>query len=82
MSKVARWNEYCNDDELEVELFKHEVQHQNKEYEVPEESYWIPHPRTGIYYPKGHEWVMKDVPDGAATFANNYWLRNSDTHGV
>lgn len=23
---------------------------------------WVPHERTGIYYPKGHEKVMEDVP--------------------
>ncbi|KAJ4820147.1 F-box/RNI superfamily protein [Rhynchospora pubera] len=39
---------------------------------------WIPHPRTGIYYPEGHEWVMEDVPNGASSFAVNYWLRSSE----
>uniref|UniRef100_A0A7N0VBD9 Uncharacterized protein n=1 Tax=Kalanchoe fedtschenkoi TaxID=63787 RepID=A0A7N0VBD9_KALFE len=41
-------------------------------------SNWVPHPRTGIYFPKGHEWVMEGVPDGAATFEGHepYWLRN------
>ncbi|KAM0023658.1 hypothetical protein Hdeb2414_s0023g00641841 [Helianthus debilis subsp. tardiflorus] len=43
-----------------------------------DEGFWIPHPRTGIHYPKGHEWVMKDVPNGAATFDYSYWLRNGD----
>ena len=23
---------------------------------------WVPHERTGIYYPKGHEKVFDDVP--------------------
>ncbi|OVA17067.1 hypothetical protein BVC80_9047g17 [Macleaya cordata] len=41
-------------------------------------SWWIPHPRTGIYYPKGHEWVMEDLPDGAASFRQTYWLRNAE----
>ncbi|GMN20105.1 hypothetical protein TIFTF001_047041 [Ficus carica] len=26
---------------------------------------WVPHERTGIYYPKGHEKVMEDVPPKA-----------------
>ncbi|XP_057428370.1 uncharacterized protein LOC130721585 [Lotus japonicus] len=42
---------------------------------------WVPHPRTGIYYPKGHECVMEDVPEGAARFTHTYWFRNVD-HGV
>ncbi|KAF7811060.1 Late embryogenesis abundant protein [Senna tora] len=41
-------------------------------------SCWIPHPKTGIYFPKGHEWVMNDVPEGAATFTQTCWFRNDD----
>lgn len=41
-------------------------------------SSWVPHPRTGIYYPTGHEWVMDDVPDGAALLVESHWLRNID----
>ncbi|KAL2512095.1 hypothetical protein Adt_17695 [Abeliophyllum distichum] len=37
---------------------------------------WLPHPRTGIYFPKGHESVMDDVPTDAACFDRTYWLRN------
>jgi len=37
---------------------------------------WVPHPRTGIYFPVGHEWVMEDVPDGAATFSETCYFRN------
>lgn len=29
-------------------------------------SNWVPHEKTGIYYPKGHEKVLQDVPPGAA----------------
>ncbi|MQL82371.1 hypothetical protein Taro_014856, partial [Colocasia esculenta] len=43
-----------------------------------ERSLWVPHARIDIYYPKGHEWVMEDVPDGAATFQQTYWLRNQE----
>ncbi|KAF9665957.1 hypothetical protein SADUNF_Sadunf16G0179100 [Salix dunnii] len=39
---------------------------------------WLPHPRTGIYVPKGHERVMDDVPENAASFSQTYWLRNVD----
>ncbi|GJX80548.1 hypothetical protein Tco_0328697 [Tanacetum coccineum] len=35
-----------------------------------------------IFYLKGHEWVMNEVPDGAAIFAFSYWLRNSDMYRV
>lgn len=42
-------------------------------------SSWVPDPRTGIYIPKGHEWVMDDVPKGAASLNNQtFWLRNED----
>jgi Late embryogenesis abundant protein len=43
---------------------------------------WVPHPRTGIYYPEGHEWVMEDVPNGASSFSVNYWLRSSEVEHV
>lgn len=39
---------------------------------------WVPHPRTGVYVPQGHERVMDDVPDSAASFVETYWIRNSD----
>ncbi|EXC37568.1 hypothetical protein L484_001357 [Morus notabilis] len=26
---------------------------------------WVPHEKTGIYYPKGHEKVMEDIPPNA-----------------
>lgn len=41
-------------------------------------SWWVPHPRTGIYYPKGHEGVMEDVPQGASSFPATHWLRSSE----
>ncbi|MFS7995774.1 putative Late embryogenesis abundant protein, LEA_3 subgroup [Helianthus anomalus] len=77
MNKVARWDE-CYDDEHEVQSLEPKIEPQDKICKEHEESCWIPHPRTGIYYPKGHEWVMKDVPNGAAIFDYNYWLRNGD----
>lgn len=33
-------------------------------------NWWIPDDRTGIFYPKGHEKVMEDVPSGAAKDAD------------
>ncbi|CAM0949790.1 unnamed protein product [Alopecurus aequalis] len=44
-----------------------------------ETALWVPHPRTGIYYPRGFEWVMEDVPKSAASFQQTYWLRSGDT---
>lgn len=78
MNKVALWEECYYDGEHEVQSFEHKEQVHDVKYKEHEESCWIPHPRTGIYYPKGHEWVMKDVPDNAARFDYTYWLRNGD----
>ncbi|KAE8699312.1 hypothetical protein F3Y22_tig00110580pilonHSYRG00055 [Hibiscus syriacus] len=35
---------------------------------------WVPHDRTGIYYPKGHENVMADVPAPAAKHTEIHWF--------
>lgn len=43
-----------------------------------EEESWVPHPRTGIFFPPGQESVMDDVPVGAASFDMTFWLRNVD----
>ncbi|KAM3694915.1 hypothetical protein ACJW30_07G088600 [Castanea mollissima] len=45
---------------------------------IDDSSCWIPHPRTGIYFPQGHDWVMDAVRDGAASFNQNYWMRDVD----
>ncbi|KAK4401734.1 hypothetical protein Sango_0914100 [Sesamum angolense] len=45
---------------------------------VHERSRWLPHPRSGIYLPEGHEWVMDGVPDNAASFDRTVWLRTTD----
>lgn len=47
-----------------------------------ESACWVPHPRTGIYFPKGQERVMEDVPDGAASLVQTHWFRNDPDHGV
>ncbi|XP_031109764.1 uncharacterized protein LOC116013905 [Ipomoea triloba] len=39
---------------------------------------WVPDPRTGIYFPEGHERVLDDIPNAAATSTQTYWLRNVD----
>ncbi|XP_062204577.1 uncharacterized protein LOC133906641 [Phragmites australis] len=43
-----------------------------------ETALWVPHPRTGIYYPEGFEWVMEDIPGGAASFQQSCWLRSGE----
>ncbi|KAJ0821485.1 hypothetical protein HanPSC8_Chr16g0720781 [Helianthus annuus] len=53
-NKVARWDE-CYVDECEVQSFHHNIQLQDNKYKEHAEGCWIPHPRTGIHYPKGHE---------------------------
>uniref|UniRef100_A0A2N9J6D4 Uncharacterized protein n=1 Tax=Fagus sylvatica TaxID=28930 RepID=A0A2N9J6D4_FAGSY len=45
---------------------------------IDDSSCWVPHPRTGIYFPQGHEWVIDDVREGAASFNQTYWLREVD----
>ncbi|PKI40257.1 hypothetical protein CRG98_039375 [Punica granatum] len=35
---------------------------------------WVPHERTGIYYPKGQEKVIEDVPSGAAKDIGINWF--------
>ncbi|KAK7357618.1 hypothetical protein VNO80_16913 [Phaseolus coccineus] len=45
---------------------------------IEDSSWWVPHPRTGIYFPKGHEWVMDDVPEDAARLNQTFWFRNVD----
>ncbi|GKV43238.1 hypothetical protein SLE2022_259960 [Rubroshorea leprosula] len=50
----------------------------DNEGNVYDSSSWVPHPRNGIYFPKGHEWVMNDVPEGAACFDRGFWVRNTD----
>ncbi|CAL5438132.1 unnamed protein product [Camellia sinensis] len=39
---------------------------------------WVPHHRTRIYYPEGHEGGIDGVPDGAVSFDQSHWLRNID----
>ncbi|PON52746.1 Late embryogenesis abundant protein [Parasponia andersonii] len=48
---------------MEVEEAKN-VSH-NKADTNSDGNLWVPHARTGIYYPKGHEKVMEDVPSKA-----------------
>ncbi|GMI91932.1 hypothetical protein like AT1G73120 [Hibiscus trionum] len=35
---------------------------------------WVPHDRTGIYYPKGHEKVMADVPAHLTKDNDIHWF--------
>nr|XP_043623170.1 uncharacterized protein LOC122594953 [Erigeron canadensis] len=83
-SKVARWDDDDDSNKHEavvMQSFRNNIKvqlMQQEDRQRIEGSCWIPDPRTGIYYPKGHEWVMKDVPDGAATFTYNYWFRNTE----
>ncbi|GKA63140.1 MAK10-like protein [Tanacetum coccineum] len=77
----TKWNE-CYDNEDELQSFRHKARQQDKVYEEREGSCWIMHLRTGIFYSKGHEGAMNEVPDDAVIFASSYWLRNSDTYRV
>ncbi|GKC91976.1 hypothetical protein Tco_1157418 [Tanacetum coccineum] len=75
------WNE-CYDNEDELQSFRHKARQQDKVYNEREESCWILHLCIGIFYLKGHEGVMNEVPDGAAIFASSYCLRNNDMYLV
>ncbi|PON74777.1 hypothetical protein PanWU01x14_048360 [Parasponia andersonii] len=52
--------------------------HDKTKFDSSTTSYWTPHPHSGIYVPRGHEWVVDDVPKNAALFDQTYWLRNVD----
>ncbi|KAA8542027.1 hypothetical protein F0562_023179 [Nyssa sinensis] len=41
-------------------------------------SWWVPDDRTGIYYPKGQEKIMVDVPPGAGKDFGVNWFSNND----
>ncbi|WOG84640.1 hypothetical protein DCAR_0103824 [Daucus carota subsp. sativus] len=61
----------------EFSSMNQEVKSQTKKIEEKEtSSYWTPDGRTGIYVPRGHESVMDNVPVGAASLKQTYWLRN------
>ncbi|GJT25106.1 hypothetical protein Tco_0895043 [Tanacetum coccineum] len=78
----------CSTTKHEIQMLRnrvnymHKARQQDKVYEEREESCWIPHLRTGIFYPKGLEGVTNEVPDGVAIFASNYWLRNNNMYRV
>ncbi|XP_062109792.1 uncharacterized protein LOC133821630 [Humulus lupulus] len=38
------------------------VRHNKGEQSKKDGNLWVPDVRTGIYYPKGHEKVMEDIP--------------------
>ncbi|KAI3766129.1 hypothetical protein L2E82_16179 [Cichorium intybus] len=40
----------------------------------PDANIWVPDGRTGIYYPKGQEKVIEDVPSHAAKDYNVNWF--------
>ena len=46
--------------------------------DMKDSSSWVPHPKSGIYFPEGHESVLNDVPEGAASLDRTFWLRNVD----
>ncbi|KAL6531767.1 hypothetical protein OROMI_028130 [Orobanche minor] len=64
MSKLARQNDH----------------RERTDKQSPEDrrSCWMPHSRTGIYFPIGQERVMDDVPNGAASFDCTLWSRSID----
>ncbi|XP_059302551.1 uncharacterized protein LOC132054590 [Lycium ferocissimum] len=44
-----------------------------------DDSWWVPDDRTGIFYPKGHEKVIEDVPSAAGRdFGAINWFSNHE----
>ncbi|XP_039137333.1 uncharacterized protein LOC120274860 [Dioscorea cayenensis subsp. rotundata] len=75
MKQVRR---YGNQKREEMMVMMNEVKEKEKGRGSSESGggWWMPDPRTGIYYPKGCERVMDDIPDGAATFQQTHWFRS------
>lgn len=36
----------------------------------------VPHPRTGIFVPRGQERVVDNIPEGAVSFCQAFWYRS------
>lgn len=45
---------------------------------VGDSNPWVPHEITGIYYPKGQEKVIEDIPPGASKDVGVNWLSYKD----
>ncbi|XP_059645353.1 uncharacterized protein LOC132286932 [Cornus florida] len=41
-------------------------------------NWWLPDDRTGIYFPKGQEKIMEDVPPTAGKDFGVNWLSNNE----
>lgn len=54
-----------------------EVKNNNKSHGEASCS-WVPHERTGIYYPKGQEKVIEDVHRGAAKDIGINWFYHNE----
>ncbi|PIA26151.1 hypothetical protein AQUCO_09600009v1 [Aquilegia coerulea] len=55
------------------ELSKIVVRADGREEDGHGVALWVPHHRTGIYYPLGQEKVMEDIPTGGACLAKVHW---------
>ncbi|GAB2219330.1 hypothetical protein Droror1_Dr00006965 [Drosera rotundifolia] len=56
----------------------HAITSQGSSGSHSDSSDWVPHPRTGIYFPKGQEWVMEDIPHSAGFPGTVCWFRSID----
>lgn len=46
-----------------------------------DDSWWVPDDRTGIFYPKGQEKVIEDVPSAAGRdFGAVNWFSNHEDY--
>ncbi|KAM0937754.1 hypothetical protein DsansV1_C24g0182571 [Dioscorea sansibarensis] len=79
MNQVRRYGNKIREEKMM--MMRNEVKEKEKGRRSSEAGgggWWMPDPRTGIYYPKGCEWVMDDIPEGAANFQRTYWFRSSE----
>ncbi|KAK9282284.1 hypothetical protein L1049_005198 [Liquidambar formosana] len=50
--------------------------------ENSDSNWWIPHRHTGIYYPKGHEKLLEDIPLGAGKDMAINWFSNKEDTAI
>ncbi|PSR96811.1 Actin cytoskeleton-regulatory complex protein [Actinidia chinensis var. chinensis] len=61
-----------------VKLNGEEVKNKNLAGDHRDGDWWVPDHRTGIYYPKGQEKVIENVPLGAGKDFRINWFSNNE----
>ncbi|XP_021750927.1 uncharacterized protein LOC110716604 [Chenopodium quinoa] len=80
-TNIERFEEYYLKEETVVGGIMSSNKSDNEKEVMKVNKDWVPHPRTGIYFPEGQDWVLNDVPENSASLGHSqYWLRN--IHGA